>query len=126
MPDKWLTKIAPWVFEEALADGVPARHVHQMIQVFKSLGDDPHPTAHAQMCPVACVAGRLWRQKTRKPVYLYRYRNMIAVVRYDEWKREKTHSAGALILVGVFQRDERTYTPERLKALIDRLMKKKA
>lgn len=100
------------------ARGVDYRTFHAAVEAFDDLKYDESPTTRRDIDAIVCTGGRLFRQKSSRPIYLLHYRSVFAIVRQqrDDGKR------GMLVLCAVLPRDADTYNPDVLRAMIARIV----
>lgn len=110
----WNTKITKTAKRAAGRAGVDPRTFRAAVQAFEDLRYEESPVLRRDVQSIICTKGRLFRQKSSRPLYLLHFRNIFAIVRQsrDDGKR------GTLLLLAVLPRDQHTYTPEALARLI--------
>jgi hypothetical protein len=103
VPDSaWLQSDADWV---AFQNAVDAFHALGNVRVLdKAAGVDT----------IVCTGGRLARMKTSTPHWMLKYRGIMAIVRQGTGPQR-----GTLVLLAIWRRDPDTYSPARLRALIE-------
>jgi len=115
MTRHWNTIIAPTVYEDTDADPYA---LDQMIRNFEELAYAKSVSTLGAVDAIQCTGGRLYRHKSRRPhIWLLKYRSVFAIVRQVRQDGKR----GTLVLLAVWRRDDDTYNPERLRALIERV-----
>ena len=107
----WKAIILDGVLEEAERK-ISSHIIEDVLEAFKDLCEMKCPTTHSSMNPLWAISGPFFRFK---PHYTLVIRGIVAVVKYAEPKNGKR---GALILLEIRPRDDRTYDIRRLRKLL--------